>query len=70
MKRTGAVSSPTHVKPLWVRERRFLDTVVSTMESNKAIVKQVLDDQEFQDTVSDFYLRKLYVRLRSEAVSG
>jgi len=27
--------------------------------------KQVLDDQEFQDILKDFYVRKMYSRLRS-----
>jgi type I restriction enzyme R subunit len=49
-----------------VFDRRFLDTIVSRMDANEAIFKQVLDDAEFQETIADFYLRKVYGRLRSE----
>ncbi len=40
------------------------------MESNEAIVKQVLDDPEFQSTIADFYLRKVYGRLRGGTGAG
>jgi hypothetical protein len=33
--------------------------------ANQSIFKQVLDDQEFQDILKDFYVRKMYSRLRS-----
>jgi type I restriction enzyme R subunit len=46
--------------------RRFLDTIVTRMDDNEAIFKQVLDDAEFQEAIADFYLRKVYARLRSE----
>jgi len=47
--------------------RRFLDTIVGRMDANEAIFKQVLDDQEFQDTIADFYLRKVYARLHADS---
>jgi type I restriction enzyme R subunit len=49
-----------------VFERRFLSTVVKRMDDNEAIFKQVLDDPEFQEAIADFYLRKVYERLRAE----
>jgi type I restriction enzyme R subunit len=44
---------------------KFLTTVVTRMDANEAIFKQILDDEEFRGVLSDFYLRKVYQRLRS-----
>jgi type I restriction enzyme R subunit len=46
---------------------KFIKTIVTRMDDNQAIFKQILDDSEFQEMLSDFYVRKVYARLRSEA---
>ena len=50
-----------------VFDPKFLNTVVSRMDSNEAIFKKILDDDDFRDLLADFYLRKMYARLRHEA---
>jgi len=47
-----------------VFDPKFLDTVVTRMDSNEAIFKQILDHEEFRVVLNDYYLRKLYERLR------
>jgi type I restriction enzyme R subunit len=44
---------------------KFLNTIVTRMDANDAIFKQILDDHEFQDVLADFYVRKIYSRLRT-----
>jgi len=44
---------------------KFMNTIVTRMDANDAIFKQILDDREFQDVLADFYVRKVYSRLRS-----
>ena len=34
------------------------------MDANDDIFKRVLDDQDFRDLLSDYYVRKVYERLR------
>jgi type I restriction enzyme R subunit len=53
-----------------VFDRLFLDTVVKRMDANEEIFKRVLDDQEFQQTIADFYLRRVYARLREATAPG
>ena len=36
------------------------------MDANEAIFKQILDDADFRDVLAEFYLRKIYGRLREE----
>jgi signal transduction histidine kinase len=48
-----------------VFEPKFINTIVTRMDANQSIFKQVLDDQEFQDILKDVYVRKMYSRLRS-----
>jgi hypothetical protein len=36
------------------------------VDDNKAIFKQVLDDADFRQVLLEYYLRKIYERLRSE----
>ena len=43
---------------------KFLDTVVTRMDANEAIFKRVLDDEDFRQVLADFYVRKMYSRLR------
>jgi len=45
---------------------KFINTIVTRMDANEAIFKQILDDSEFQDVLADFYVRKVYSRLRSQ----
>jgi type I restriction enzyme R subunit len=44
-------------------DRKFMNTIVTRMDDNEAIFKQVLDDQEFRQALLDFYVRKVYGRL-------
>jgi type I restriction enzyme R subunit len=46
-------------------DRKFMNTIVTRMDDNEAIFKQVLDDADFRQVLLDFYLRKVYERLRS-----
>jgi hypothetical protein len=41
-----------------------MNTIVTRIDSNEAIFKRILDDEEFQGVLADFYLRKVYERLR------
>ncbi|HUZ88690.1 MAG TPA: hypothetical protein VMU49_02555 [Candidatus Acidoferrales bacterium] len=41
-----------------------MDTIVTRMDDNEPIYKQILDDVEFKQVLEDFYLRKMYHRLR------
>jgi type I restriction enzyme R subunit len=47
-----------------VFDPKFMDTIVGRMDSNQAIFKQILDDADFKQVLADFYLRKVYHRLR------
>ncbi|MHB8717743.1 MAG: type I restriction endonuclease subunit R [Candidatus Dormibacteria bacterium] len=49
-----------------VFDRIFLGTIVKRMDANDAIYKQILDDPDFKATIGDYYVRKVYGRLRSE----
>jgi type I restriction enzyme R subunit len=49
---------------------KFINTIVTRMDDNEAIFKQILDDGEFQQMLSDFYVRKMYARLRSAPPDG
>jgi type I restriction enzyme R subunit len=51
-------------------DRKFMNTIVTRMDDNEAIFKQVLDDADFRQVLLDFYLRKVYERLRSGAPSA
>jgi type I restriction enzyme, R subunit len=44
---------------------KFINTIITRMDDNQAIFKQILDDSEFQEMLSDYYVRKIYSRLRS-----
>jgi hypothetical protein len=46
---------------------KFINTIVTRMDANEAIFKRILDDGEFQAELADFYLRKIYSRLRRGA---
>ncbi|MFN8232216.1 MAG: type I restriction endonuclease [Actinomycetota bacterium] len=47
-----------------VFERKFIDTIVKRMDSNEEIFKRILDDEEFRRALGDFYLARVYGRLR------
>jgi hypothetical protein len=36
------------------------------MDANDAIFKQILDEPDFREVLSDYYLRKVYARIRAE----
>jgi type I restriction enzyme R subunit len=44
---------------------KFLDTIVNRMDANEAIFKKILDDPDFRQTLADYYLAKVYSRLRA-----
>lgn len=48
-----------------VFDKKFLNTIVGRMDTDNAIFKQVIDDADFQAVLADFYLRKVYRRLRT-----
>jgi type I restriction enzyme R subunit len=49
-----------------VFDPKFMATIVTRMDSNEAIFKQILDDADFRDVLAEFYVRKIYGRLRQE----
>jgi type I restriction enzyme R subunit len=49
-----------------VFDPKFMSTVVTRMDSNEAIFKQILDDSDFREVLAEFYVRKIYGRLRGE----
>jgi type I restriction enzyme, R subunit len=50
-----------------VFDRKFLQTIITRVDANDEIFKRVLDDEEFKETLGEFYLRKVYERLREGA---
>jgi type I restriction enzyme R subunit len=52
-----------------VFDRKFLQTIITRVDANDEIYKRILDDEEFRSALGEFYLRKVYERLR-EPVSG
>ena len=49
-----------------VFDRKFLQTIITRVDANDEIFKRILDDEEFAATLGEFYLRKVYERLREE----
>jgi type I restriction enzyme R subunit len=47
-----------------VFDRKFLQTVITRVDANDEIYKRILDDEDFRATLGEFYLRKVYKRLR------
>ena len=47
-----------------VFDRKFLQTIVTRVDANEEIYKKILDDEDFKAAISEFYLRKVYERLR------
>jgi type I restriction enzyme R subunit len=50
-----------------VFDRKFLQTIITRVDANDEIYKKILDDEEFRSTLGEFYLRKVYERLREDA---
>ena len=50
-----------------VFDRKFLQTIVTRVDANDEIYKKILDDEDFRATVGEYYLRKVYERLREAA---
>jgi len=50
-----------------VFDRKFLQTIVTRVDTNDEIYKKILDDEDFRATLGEFYLRKVYARLNEGA---
>jgi type I restriction enzyme R subunit len=50
-----------------VFDRKFLQTIVTRVDANDEIYKKILDDEDFRATVGEYYLRRVYERLREAA---
>ncbi len=48
-----------------VFDRKFLQTIITRVDQNDEIFKRILDDVDFRAMMGEFYLRKVYQRLRS-----
>ena len=53
-----------------VFDRKFLQTIITRADTNDEIYKRILDDEDFRATLGEFYLRKVYERLREPAGSS
>jgi type I restriction enzyme R subunit len=45
-------------------DRKFLQTIVTRVDANDEIFKKILDDEDFRSTVGEYYLQRVYERLR------
>ncbi|MGI8562958.1 MAG: hypothetical protein ACR2MZ_05290, partial [Candidatus Dormibacter sp.] len=52
-----------------VFDRKFLQTIITRVDANDEIYKKILDDEDFRVILGEFYLRKVYERLRDPASS-
>jgi type I restriction enzyme R subunit len=50
-----------------VFDRKFLQTIITRMDSNSEIFKRILDDDEFRELLGDYYVKKVYEQLRQAA---
>jgi len=48
-------------------DRKFLKTITARVDANDEIFKRIFDEEGFRDAIQEFYLRKVYERLRAEA---
>ena len=48
-------------------DRKFMQTIVTRMDSNREVFKWILDDEDFRDLLGDYNLKKVYVQLRDAA---
>lgn len=51
-------------------DRKFMNTVVTRMDANDDIFKCILDDADFRSLLADYYVRKVYERLRETGGSA
>ena len=49
-----------------VFDRKFLQTIITRVSANDEIYKKILDDEEFRAMLGQYYLQKVYERLREE----
>jgi type I restriction enzyme, R subunit len=49
-----------------VFNRKFLQTIITRVDTNDEIFKKILDDEDFKTAIESYYLRKVYERLRAE----
>jgi type I restriction enzyme, R subunit len=50
-----------------VFDRKFMETIVTRVDANDEIYRKILDDDDFRATLGDFYVQKVYERLREAA---
>ena len=48
-------------------QKKFMDTIVTRMDTNSDIFKRILDEDDLQEVVRDYYLKKVYAELRDAA---
>jgi type I restriction enzyme, R subunit len=48
-----------------VFDKKFLQTIITSVDANEEIFKKILDDEDFRTTLGEFYLRKVYERLQT-----
>jgi len=48
-------------------DQKFMNTIITRMDSNNEIFKRVLDDQDFRTLLADYYVKKVYDQLREAA---
>jgi type I restriction enzyme R subunit len=48
-----------------VFDKKFLQTIITRVDTNDEIFKKILDDEDFRATLGEFYLRKVYEQLRT-----
>lgn len=48
-------------------DRKFMATIVTRMDSNSELFKQILDNDDFAQAMSEYYLKKVYTQLREAA---
>jgi type I restriction enzyme, R subunit len=48
-------------------DRIFMNTIVTRMDANNEIFKRVLDDEDFRTLLADYYVKKVYEKLRDAA---
>lgn len=53
-----------------VFDKKFLQTIITRVDANEEIFKNILDDEDFRATLGEFYLRKVYDRLQANSASG
>jgi type I restriction enzyme R subunit len=48
-------------------QKKFMNTIVTRMDTNSEIFKRILDEDDLQAVVRDYYLKKVYAELRDAA---